>query len=139
VTAKRYHGLTRGEAISLARTGHAVTQETRDKISATLLGRVKHGHGYRTPTYNSWDGMKQRCLNPRNPNYPSYGGRGITVCERWVSFENFLADMGERPAGLSLDRVDNDGGYEPGNCRWATRSEQQRNRRRSAYFDRGAA
>jgi hypothetical protein len=78
-----------------------------------------------------WRGMKQRCRNPNNPAYPSYGGRGITVCERWNSFENFYADMGPRPSPQhSIDRwPNNDGNYEPGNCRWATKSEQNENRR----------
>jgi hypothetical protein len=82
----------------------------------------------RTPTYVSWASIAPRCGNPNHPAYPRYGGRGITVCERWASFENFLADMGERPAGLSLDRIDNNGNYEPGNCRWATPKEQSSNR-----------
>ena len=77
-----------------------------------------------------WGGMKQRCLNPRAHNYQNYGGRGITICDRWInSVANFAADMGPRPPGTSIDRIDNDGNYEPGNCRWATAAEQNRNKR----------
>src|SRR6266542_3338956 len=82
-------------------------------------------------TYSAWWSMVDRCTNLANHAYPDYGSRGITVCERWLSFENFLADMGERPEGLTLDRVDNEGNYELSNCKWVTRSEQQRNTRRT--------
>lgn len=79
--------------------------------------------------YRIWALMLQRCKNPNNPAYDRYGGSGISVCERWHKFENFLADMGRRPEGRSLDRVDGRGNYEPGNCRWATDLEQGRNRK----------
>jgi len=86
-----------------------------------------------TRVYRAWANMRTRCTNPKAPNYPRYGGRGVTVCERWRHFENFLADMGEPPPGKSLDRYpDNAGNYEPGNCRWATLSEQNRNLRKLA-------
>lgn len=89
------------------------------------------GHDKRAAEYRVWLGMKGRCLNPKSPGYPGYGGRGITMCARWQgSYETFLADMGRRPSPKhSLDRIDNDKGYEPGNCRWATQREQERNKR----------
>lgn len=79
--------------------------------------------------YSSWCAMKTRCLNENHRHYHRYGGRGITICPRWLnSFDNFVADMGERPSGTSLDRINNDGNYEPGNCRWAPLGEQNFNR-----------
>jgi hypothetical protein len=88
-------------------------------------------HGYcASRTYKSWQSMKARCMNPTSPDYEEYGGRGITVCDRWKnSFENFLTDMGERPKGMTLDRKENDRGYFKNNCRWATPTQQQHNRR----------
>lgn len=91
-----------------------------------------HGHkisGKASPTYSSYMSMKSRCSNPCMPCYPKYGGNGVEICESWkASFVNFLADMGERPAGTTLDRIDNSKGYFPDNCRWATPKQQGNNR-----------
>lgn len=95
---------------------------------ANPLGNIKHG-GHGTITYARWKSMMQRCHVVTATNYKRYGAKGITVCERWHDFAAFLADMGECPAKqLTLDRKENDKGYEPGNCRWATMADQNRNR-----------
>lgn len=87
-----------------------------------------HGESHKTRLYRCWKLMRRRCNNPNSIEYPHYGARGIAVCQRWGRYENFRADMGEHPGdGYSLDRIDNDGGYEPGNCRWATRTQQMEN------------
>lgn len=90
-------------------------------------GNTKHG-GHGTITYSRWKSMRQRCTDPSHKSYSKYGGAGVTVCERWQDYSAFLADMGECPPGMTLDRIENSIGYQPGNCRWVTRSDQNRNR-----------
>lgn len=88
----------------------------------------------KTATYKSWSQMIDRCTNDKCRIYPDYGGRGISVCERWRSFDNFYADMGDRPDQTSIDRIENNGNYEPGNCKWSTRTDQCNNRRSNKYY-----
>ena len=134
-----------GRRISASKMGHSVSAETRRKIGGASRGRIQtpeqiearvsknrtHGR-YGSSEYRAWDAMKQRCHNPRSRQYAAYGAAGIAVCDRWRgSFENFLADMGPKPDDgqkRSIDRIDSARGYEPDNCRWATVSEQNRNR-----------
>ena len=121
--------------IGAAHKGKIVSEETRKKLSERNPWWItKHGHASRkgkTPTWYSWSSMLDRCNNPNATHYHRYGGRGITICERWMTFTAFLEDMGERLIGTTLDRINNDGNYEPGNCRWATVAEQNANRKYS--------
>ena len=121
---------------TLATTGNLHSGNSKscgcEKRQAWVRARTSHGHTRsrdQTRTYNSWMMMRTRCHNQNFPRWKEWGGRGITVCDQWRnSFETFLADMGERPDGRTLDRIDNAGNYEPGNCRWATAKEQEANK-----------
>lgn len=97
------------------------------RVDSTRAANTRHGMT-NTKTWKAWSSMLERCTNEKSPSFHRYGARGIGVCERWKDFANFLEDMGHKPAGKSIDRIDNDGNYEPNNCRWADAKTQSRNR-----------
>jgi hypothetical protein len=110
-----------------------------EAMAAARAARDTTGWIPPSPEKAIWTNMKARCLRPQNKDFRYYGGRGIKVCEEWMCFENFLADMGRRPhPKLTLDRIDNDGNYEPGNCRWATRKQQNDNKRQGNKYRKAA-
>lgn len=108
---------------------HLKLQQSCGCVKKSQIGNAARTHGWSSRSqYRAWLTMRSRCTNPKNADYKRYGGRGIKVCDRWQVFENFLADMGECPVGLTLDRIETNGNYEPGNCRWATNHDQHRNK-----------
>lgn len=123
-TVVKGYSLTSGHSKSCGCLNRELSQKANRKH-----GQTKSNHTKATREYSTWCGVIQRCTNPNNPFFEYYGGRGITVCERWRDFSAFYADMGNRPDGTSIDRIDNNKGYEPGNCRWVDKVAQQNNLR----------
>ena len=111
-------------------SGHSLKRGRSSSCGCLKIDKITTHGLHKTPTYRIWTGIKRRCTNPNAKDYPCYGGRGITVCDRWMhSFENFLSDMGVRPEGLQIDRIDNEKGYSKENCRWVTAKVNCNNRR----------
>jgi hypothetical protein len=115
-------------------TGEVPTAAKIFKMTKQLINPLRKYHHYFPELYSVWGGMRNRCNSPTNAEYLKYGGRGIKVCERWNSYENFYNDMMPRPRGKSIDRINNDGNYEPSNCRWASQKEQCNNTRANIKY-----
>ena len=124
-------GTVKSIAVSSLRSGRS---KSCGCYCSDVLVKIRTTHGQsKTKIYNIWVSMLSRCRNKNFPLYKNYGGRGIKVCERWLIFENFLADMGDKPDGMTIDRINNDGNYEPSNCRWATWIDQANNKRTTRF------
>lgn len=124
-----------------AQWNNAVRSHSCGCLTKEILrqARTIHGHSrvgrYGSPSWKSWKSILERCEQSYHKSYADYGGRGISVCERWHDFSLFLADMGERPPGKQIDRINNEGNYEPGNCHWTTSKENARNRRNTLFLE----
>lgn len=125
-------GATKVTNAQMLRSGHA---KSCGCLNVEQYSKPRKHGACNTPEYSAWKDMKRRCLNPKAKNYRRYGGRGVSICERWMEFSLFLADMGTRPQGLSLERINNNGNYEPGNCKWATDLEQSSNTCRNRFVE----
>jgi len=121
---------------TITRSDSLTSGNTRSCGCLKKYNSVVKTHGMSASfVYRTWASMLQRCNNKNNPRYKDWGGRGIKVCKRWISFENFYEDMGDKPCGLTLDRINNEGNYEPENCHWATTKEQGFNRRSNICYN----